>query len=261
MIGTGSFVGLIVQAGISLLFPIALLIYFRKKENISWASVGVGVLIFILFAMVLEPLLHSFMLIRNAATAAALANPWLYATYGALAAGIFEEVGRYLGFRLLLRKRQDRRDGLGLGIGHGGIEAILIGFMTSVQFFVFSMMYNAGRWEEITAPLPADAAALLKNQLLNTPDYMYVVGGLERVFAVLLQIGLSLIVLYAVRTGKLKYLVYAILLHALPDFLAALYQKQVLSIWVVEVILLAASAGAIWVISQSRGWFARLDPA
>jgi uncharacterized membrane protein YhfC len=259
MIGTSTFVGLAVQAGISLLFPIVLFIYLRKREKISWASVGVGVLVFILFSQVLEKGLHYFMLVGNETTAAALEVPWLYAVYGALAAGIFEEVGRYLGFRVLLRKHQERRDGLGLGIGHGGIEAILIGVVTSLQFFVFSLMYNMGRWEEVTAPLPADVAAQLKSQILNTPDYMYVVGGLERVFAVLLHIALSLIVLYAVRTGKLKYLFYAILFHALPDFFAAFYQKQVISIWVVEAVLLVIAMMAIGIIRKSGDWFARLE--
>jgi uncharacterized membrane protein YhfC len=259
-IGTGTYVGIAFQALLSLAFPLILFIYFRKHERISWASVGVGVLVFILFSQVLEKGLHVFMFLGNQTTASALENPWMYAVYGALAAGIFEEVGRYLGFRFLLRNRQERRDGLGLGIGHGGIEAILVGVIVSVQTFVFAIMYNAGRWEELTAGLPPVAAEQLKNQLLSTPLSMYLAGGIERVFAVLLHIALSLVVLYAVRTGKLQYLLYAILLHALPDFLAALYQKQVItSIWSIEAVLLVMALAAWMFIRSSKSWFKPLD--
>lgn len=57
----------------------------------------------LLFAMVLEQIVHSIVLgspagivIRN--------HLWLYALYGSLMAGLFEETGRFLAMRYVLKK-------------------------------------------------------------------------------------------------------------------------------------------------------------
>ena len=46
--------------------------------------------------------------------------------YGGLMAGVFEETGRYVSFKWFLKKETRIQDGLSYGIGHGGIEAMLI---------------------------------------------------------------------------------------------------------------------------------------
>ena len=56
-----------------------------------------------------------------------LENPYVFAIYGGLTAGIFEELGRFVAFFFLLKKYLDYKDGFAYGIGHGGIESILVG--------------------------------------------------------------------------------------------------------------------------------------
>ncbi|HYS62931.1 MAG TPA: YhfC family glutamic-type intramembrane protease, partial [Paraburkholderia sp.] len=88
-----------------------------------------GIAVFALFAMVIERALNDYVLHRNEATATFLSNPLAFVVYGALAAGICEEVGRFIGMRLLLRRAAakpastaDAGDGTALtyGLGHGG---------------------------------------------------------------------------------------------------------------------------------------------
>ena len=50
----------------------------------------------------------------------------LYALYGGLAAGLFEETGRLLAFRFILKPHTARITALSYGIGHGGIEAFWV---------------------------------------------------------------------------------------------------------------------------------------
>ena len=57
--------------------------------------------------MVLERIFH-FLVLQSGAGTVIQGNIWLYALYGGLAAGIFEETGRFLAFRFVLRGRQDR---------------------------------------------------------------------------------------------------------------------------------------------------------
>lgn len=144
--------------------------------------------------------------------------------YGALVAGIFEEAGRYFGFRLLLKHNRKRRDGIAYGLGDGG-EAIFIAGMTSIQSLVYAVMINTGKLEQsLGGKASPDVLADIKSKLLNASFYEVLLGGLERIPALFIQIALSLIVLYAVRAKRKIVLVYAILLHALIDFTPALYQ-------------------------------------
>lgn len=43
-----------------------------------------------------------------------------------LIAGIFETAGRFIGLRFLLGRRQEWKNGIAYGIGHGGLEAVVL---------------------------------------------------------------------------------------------------------------------------------------
>ena len=60
-----------------------------------------------LFALILEPVLHNLVL-GSAAGAAIQENILLYGLYGGLAAGVFEETGRLMAFRFVLKKQGKR---------------------------------------------------------------------------------------------------------------------------------------------------------
>ena len=86
------------------------IMYFLHKRGGAWTTFLIGAGTFILFAFVLENLFHALVLLvlfPNAETVIR-GNIWLYGLYGGLAAGLFEETGRLLAFRFVLRRRQDR---------------------------------------------------------------------------------------------------------------------------------------------------------
>jgi uncharacterized membrane protein YhfC len=256
MVSLGSIAGMIVQVIIGIILPVALVIYFRKKQRISFRALAVGVLVFIVFSQVLEKALHFYLLFANPATAAWLKNPWLFACYGALAAGIFEEVGRWAGFTYLLKKRRERKDGIALGLGHGGFETLMIGVVTGVQGIIFSLLINNGKLEQtLGAQVPPDQITKLKEQLTATPALDFWLGGLERIPALVMQIALSLIVLYGVRRRNIIFLLYAVLLHALVDFIPGLYQTRVVPLWLAECFIWAAGIVCVLIITKSRNWF------
>jgi uncharacterized membrane protein YhfC len=243
MVGNASIAMMIISLLLSLLVPVGLIIYFRVNVGVSFKAVGVGALIFALFALVLERLLHWYMLQVNPNTIEFLRQPLWFALYGALAAGIFEEVGRYAGFRLLLPGLRRWRDGLAYGLGHGGFESVLIGAVSVIPNLLYAFYINAGIFEsKLGAQLPDYLLLKIRADLISSPAYLFSVGGIERLFALLIQIGLSLMVLYGVKNGRIVYLLYAILLHALIDFPAALYQAGQLNIWLVEGFLIIAAA-------------------
>lgn len=257
MVSNTSVMFLIISLIISVGLPLGLTAYFYKKYKISIKAVFTGVFIFVLFSQVLEKLLHYFVLIKNPETAALLKNPWLFMIYGGLAAGIFEEVGRYVGFKFLLKGRREWKDGIAYGIGHGGIESILLGGIISLQNIIYSNLINSGTFEKaLSGKVPDSMLVSIKNTLINTSPYLFGVAGVERMFAITLHIALSLLVLYGIKRGKNVYLLYAIIIHAIIDFPAALYQiGKVKSVFLVEGGALVVAIISLAFIAKSKNLF------
>jgi uncharacterized membrane protein YhfC len=227
-----------VSAFISFLFPIILLVYFRRRDKISYKVLAVGALTFIVFSQVFEKILHVVVINNNL-----FPNPIAFGIYGAFAAGIFEEIGRFAFIKLFLKKHTAWKDGIAFGVGHGGIEAILIGVIANVQNIAYAMLINSGTFDQILlAQVGNNEAAKqsilqLKNTLVNTAPTMFSLGWIERVFAVTLHIGFTMLILYAVKYRKNMYLLIAVLAHTFIDFFPALYQAKVLSLIQVELVL------------------------
>ncbi|GGJ57444.1 putative membrane protein YhfC [Anoxybacillus voinovskiensis] len=226
-----------IQLFLSLFVPFALIIYGRKKGWLSWKAFGVGMLIFVLFSQVLEKIVHILVMDPSGTSLKGTDNVWAFVAYGALAAGVFEEIGRYIGFRFMLKNHRTFGDGLSFGIGHGGMEAVLIGGLSAVNMMVMSHLVQTGQFEQVASSLPATQVEMLKT-MLNQPDWVYVLGSIERMFAIAIHMALSLLVLYGVRKGQFRYVVYAIFIHALIDVVPALYQVKIISnVWTVETLL------------------------
>ena len=97
-----------------------------KKYNVKVRTILIGTGVFVLFALVLETILHQVVL-KGAIGPTITGNVWYYALYGGLAAGIFEETGRFLAMKFLLKDEpQGARTAVAYVIGHGGIEMLII---------------------------------------------------------------------------------------------------------------------------------------
>jgi len=252
MVSNFTIVGMAISLLISIGVPIGLLIYFRKKYHISFKVVIVGVLTWIIFSQILEKLLHITVL----KTTHIMAYPLIFSIYGALAAGIFEEVGRYTSYKLFLKGKTEWKDGIAFGIGHGGIEAIFIGLMSNVQNIVFAIMINGGTLEQLRGKLPSATLVQLKSSLLQITPITATLPGVERIFAIIVHIFCSLLVLYGVKHNKKVYLFLAILVHAFIDFVPALYQTHVITnIFIAEALVMICALVALILIKKFKSQF------
>lgn len=259
MVSSLSITFMVISGMMALGVPVAVLVYFYKKFRVSWKPILIGVLIFFVFSQVLEKLMHVYVLTINPQTMEWMKNPYAYAAYGGLAAGVFEEIGRFFGFRFMLQKYREWKDGIAYGIGHGGMEALLIGALAVIQSIVSAFLINSGAfYQMITAAGGGHATTALqtvKHQLLNTSPYTYLLSGLERVFAFALQLALSLLVLYGVRNRRIVFLVLAILVHAEVDFLAFLAGEFKINVFITEGFLFVVAILAVIFIVKAKGMF------
>lgn len=208
----GSVVGFLLAVGI----PVGAAVFFLWCRDKSFRSFLAGAAAFGISQLVLRlPLLrwlgqncewYIFMPYTNTA---------LYFIFQGITAGLFEETGRWIGLSLTGRNQKRWVDGLAFGLGHGGIEAMWIGFQ-----------------------------GILPVIINKTPGWMGLISGVERMFAVMIQVGLTFVVLYGVRRRQVRYWILAVLLHGLVDFLIILG-----NVWIVEGILSCeAMIAAIWVL-------------
>lgn len=247
-ISIASIACIIISALLSTGVPIALLIFVRKKYGAPIIPALVGALAFVLFALVLEQQMHMLVLKPAAdGTIALRSQPFLYMLYGCFAAGIFEETARFISFHILKRRFQGIKTAVSYGIGHGGTEAILIAGLAMINNAVFAFMVNSNGIESFTA---GENGALIAQQiqaLAATPPSMFLVSALERMSALAIQIGLSVIVFYSVYPKRRLWLFpLAILIHAVIDAPAALMQAGALtSLFFVEALVFVLAVATV----------------
>ena len=251
-----SIVFMAISAGISIGLPVAFFIFLFKKYNAKFLPMIFGAAAFFIFALVLEQLIHS-VVFKNFALKE---KPLIYIIYGTLMAGIFEETARFISFNILKKKNHKGIiTGLSYGIGHGGTEAVLIAGLAMIASIVFCIMINTGNAELITGKLQGGALetmSALIDTLKTTAPYMFLISGIERTFAIIIQVSLSVIVFYSVfNKGKIWLYPLAIILHAVIDIPAAVFQVKIIeNVLVIEgiICLSAAALAALAVILHKK---------
>ena len=239
-----SIAGMVFSLVVSFALPIGLFIYAKKKMGAKTAPFFIGCGVFFVMVVMLEAAIHRivFQLAGEALTGSVI----LYAVYGGLMAALFEETGRYIAMRFLV-KPMDFPNAFMYGAGHGGVEAMLLCGVASISNIASAVMINSGTMSAQLASLDAkkaaDTAAAL-SALWTTPSLTFFAGGVERLLAVVLHVSLSILVFQSIRKKSRKDLLNAYLFHFVIDSLAVLL-SAVASVWVVELVVALVTGGAV----------------
>ena len=232
MVPVSSLILMAVDAVLGIAVPVCLAVWLVRKYRARLSTILIGAGTFIVFALVLESIMHQLVL-KGPNGPAIMGNTLLFAVYGGLAAGVFEETGRFLSMKFLLKKEPSTAlPGIAYGIGHGGAEMLIIFGITMISNFVVSALINAGLSGILFAKVPEDAAAQLQAQLnqLQTVGAGTLLTGLwERISALVLHLGLSMLVWVAVRKGGKWLWLFpaAVAIHAIVDSGVVMLQKSV----------------------------------
>ena len=258
VIGKSSIPSLAVTVILMIAIPVTFFVCWRVKHknrtNIIYLTAGaVG---FIVSARMLELGVHYVCILAdNPVSRFINGNTAVYVLYGIVMAGVFEECGRYVVLKHVLKKNRTRENAVLYGIGHGGIEVLVVLLPAMVSYLVIAILFSGGNTEGAMNALKITeetaAAALPSVQAAAAFDSAAAVMNVtERLFAMLIHIGLTVIVYYSVQSAKKGFLPLAILLHMLADTFPALYQRGVIQLWAVE--LWAALCSAVIVFIAVR---------
>ena len=242
IIGKSSIPSLAIMVILMLAIPVVFFLYWRGKykEQTKISYLIAGAVGFLVSARGLELGVHYICIMADHPVSRFInGNTLAYVIYGTVTAGVFEECGRHIVLKYIMKKNRTRENAVLYGIGHGGIEILAVVLPSMILYLVIAILFSQGNVEEALNQLKITeetaAAALPSVQAAAAFDYaMMAMNGIERLFAMLLHIGLTVIVFYGVRNGKKGCLPLAILLHMAMDTFPALYQRGAAPLWSVE---------------------------
>ena len=212
-----SMVMIAVSAIIAIGLPIAIFMYYRKR-GAAVAPFFVGCAVMFLFALVLESIVHN--IVFGTAAGNAIQNSVvLYGLYG-------------------------------------GLESIVLVGIAMITNLVLALMINSGTVAAMLQSLPAESAESVNQALAALTDsapMTFLAGAVERVFAIALQISLSVLVWFAAKDqSRILLFPLAIGLHAAVDCIMYIVSQNVGSIWITEAVIgvmavaVAMVAKAVW---------------
>src|SRR5262249_55697635 len=176
---------------------------------------------------------------------------YAFIAFSALTAGIFEEVGRWLGYRFFIKEERSWRGGVRYGLGHGGVESVLLVGLTLAAVLALYVLLSRG----VSLPIPAAKLEVIREHFSTLTAIKALAGGAERLFALCIQVALSLIVLQAFWRRNPRWLACAVALHFVVDFVAVI-AARLAGAFLGEVVVGAFAAAALAVIARLR----KLEP-
>lgn len=208
----------------SLPLGLAFLLVFRDKRRAK--ALLLGIITFLIFQVFTRiPLLQLVLPNQVWYILFTYEHPLLYLFLLALSAGLFEEIGRYLIMKKWLSKGSFM-EVFTFGIGHGGIESILI-----------------------------VGLGVMLSDVSSVDDFSLIMGGVERVFAMCMHVAFTFLV-YTQISKRQKYgLVLSILAHTFVNFIAVYLMSLGYGILTVEISLLVMAVIAVIYVLRERSRF------
>lgn len=216
-----------------IIFPLVIGFLIWRRYHVSWRFFLYGALVFFLSQLLTRvPLvqLTQYLLGAQLQSSQVLLYAWFVIL--ALTAGLFEEVGRYLGYRYLIRKDFTWEKGLMYGAGHGGLESMLLVGGLALLGLVNIIAISAMDFSQMN--LPPDQLAQIaqaRQQIAALDWWMPLLAAYERFVTVFLQIAMSILVLQVFVQKSMRWLWLAVGLHAAVDLAAILLVRQVGAVW------------------------------
>jgi len=220
---------------IEIAVPIVLAAVISKKYRVSWSIFFLGLGLF-LASLVRIPLNNYVNSILLNSSIKFIYPMTLIIIFASVTAGLFEEGVRVLGIGFIV-KNKNYHKGLMYGVGHGGggESMLFVGLSTLANYIIYKFFPGI---------LPSAAI----RQFDSLGWYLPLVGALERIFAIGIQVFLSVLIMHAFLNKRYWIISIAILIHIIVDFVAAYIQQTVGNMWLTEGIVFIFFAVSVFFI-------------
>lgn len=223
-----SVVCIILTFAVSLILPPAFLVFYalRHKKQGIWSAWLLGAVGFFVPQILIRIPILTALSRTEGFVSFTQTHPLVYGFSLAFTAGLFEVAGRYAVARCL-KKNLTHRRALAAGLGHGGIEAIIITGLVYASNLVYLVMFQTGSLDALIAQntaAGADVTALLaiRDGLVNTSWTLFLLAGFERLLAMTCHAAMSMLVCYGVHNRKAAPTIFAFAMHVCMDSVASI---------------------------------------
>ena len=266
MISSMTLVGCIVSLFISLLLPvIAISVYSYQNKGGKMVSAWVlGAAAFVVSQLLVRASILSALQGMSWFTDFSENHVFLYTFTLAFTAGLFELAGRFVVAKLLSSKNLNYNRSLAAGLGHGGIEAMILVGITYLNNILYILMINNGTFDTVindALQSGTDVTAMMqvKDQLINASPVLFFLGGFERILAMTGHVAMSMLVCYGIHIGKpLKGALICLGIHTLMDLTAGINMlagegiSQTAAYVIIYAILMVMAALSLLIIRDIR---------
>jgi uncharacterized membrane protein YhfC len=246
-----------------IVLPILLGFWLTRKFKLSWKLFFAGAATFIASQVLHIPFLSGMTALFNNGVLPSPPLAWsavFNAVFLGLAAGVFEETSRWVLYKFILKKNRTWNEGVLVGAGHGGVEALIIGVLGIFTVINMIVLKNV---DMSTMGIPADQLAAAQGQVdafWASPAYMGLLGLAERVFAITLHIALSVMVLYSIAYKKPVWFWLAVLWHSIVDA-AAVYLMPLIGALAIEGVVAVMALVSLAILFGLKKKFVEQNPA
>ncbi len=263
MVPTATILACIFTLFVSLLLPVLLLLFYagkNRKQGIlsAWLLGAAG---FLVTQIAIRSPILTFLHAQSWFLTFSQEHLFAY-TFGlAFTAGLFELAGRY-GAALLMRRNLTWKRSLAAGLGHGGMEAMVLVGMTYINNLTYLLMIQSGAFDAMLTQVPPEQAAYLESirlSLLGTSPVMFALAGIERVLAMIGHAAMSVLVCRGVAAGHAgKAALICLGLHTLIDLTAGISLligtrlTQAAAYTIIYLILTIVAGISLWILRKIR---------
>ncbi|MCI9142927.1 MAG: YhfC family intramembrane metalloprotease [Lachnospiraceae bacterium] len=214
-------IGIVICYGL----PVAGLVMLVRKKKGTGKAFCWGVLAFVVSQLLIRIPILQLVLPQFTWFSMLPLYSWGYGLFLGVTAGLAEESARWAAVKCFLKEKRSFEHGLAFGLGHGGIEAMLLVGPNMIAGVVMTLGGQG-------TSFPADWGSILT-------------AGAERIFAVAFHVGASLLIMYGVREGKaLWYWILAVALHTVLDA-AVVILPRVFGVGILGIEFYAALCGSL----------------
>ena len=231
--------------------PIGLVLVLKRQPGVSWGLILAGAIAFIGSQVVHLPLNWALGLLGPGRGVALWPLPLMALVVG-LSAGVCEEGARYLVLRLWRREARSWMQGMAFGTGHGGVESIFTAGLVLITFTNMLILRRIGLGSMGLSGEMLEQAQAQVEAYWSMAWYLPLLGGVERVFGLIIHVALSLLVVQALVGNNLSWLLAAVGAHALVDGVTVVLAQAGWSPLALEGVLLLFALGGLGLVLVLR---------
>lgn len=214
----------LLNAILMLVIPAGFALYVTGKWKIGGRYWFVGAGVFILSQVGHVPFNIAVGKLLNGTSLVSLSHPQqilFNSIFLGLSAGFWEETARLTMYKWWVKKARSWKEGILLGLGHGGAESILIGLLAMNSLLQIVAIRSADI-NTLVTPERLPSTILNIEKFWSMPWYLALMGSFERILTIPIQLAFSVLVLQVFLKKGTRFYWIALALHAFVDSTAVM---------------------------------------